>query len=323
MTRPRQIPDELRSGGAYPPSTGSFDGSWYIEKDCDSTLLGMRVDAVLHEEKSAYQKITVYDTPFFGRVLTLDDIIMLTERDEFVYHEMIVHVPLCQLQRPRSVLVVGGGDCGALREILKHPGIERAVQCEIDERVTRVCADHFDWVEETIADPRVELVFDDGAAYIDANPDAFDLIVIDSTDPVGPASALFLREFYARARRALRNGGILTAQGESPHWDAGMVLTMHEELSAAFKHTAGYLCFMPSYPSGCWHLAWASPDRAPDAWFDEARAAALAPRCEYYNAEIHRASFALPQFARRVIIDRENPFENHDRRVRTAPNEDS
>lgn len=316
MTRPGPNPDALREGATMPASTGSFDGTWYVEKDCESSLLGLRVSELLHEEASEFQKITIYDTPFFGRVLALDGILNLTERDEFAYHEMLVHVPLCQLREPRSVLIVGGGDCGALREVLKHPQVRRVVLCELDERVTRVCAEHFDWVDPALADSRTVAVFDDGVRYVEKQRAAFDLVVLDSTDPSGAALGLFTRDFYGKVGRALRPGGIMTAQAESPHWDAAMIVAMREELRAAFRQTTGYLCCIPTYPSGCWHLAWAANDRAPDAYFDGPRAASLESSCLYYNPAVHHAAFALPAFARRIIELGENPFERYDDRVR-------
>ncbi len=143
------------------------EGQWCMEENASAARFGVRWDKLLHEEQSDYQSIKVFQSAKFGRFLTLDDCMMLTERDEFVYHEMLTHIPLCSIREPKSVLVIGGGDMGIIREVLKHDSIERAVLCEIDERVTRVCEDYFPWVKETIADPRVELVFDDGVKYIE------------------------------------------------------------------------------------------------------------------------------------------------------------
>ena len=168
---------------------GRVSGDWYYEENAGTTRFGIRVTEKLHEERSAFQKLVVYETAFFGRVLTLDDVVMLTERDEFVYHEMLVHVPLCSMPEPRRVLIVGGGDCGALREALKHPNLERVVQCDIDERVTRVSEKFFPWVGKTLTDPRAELVFGDGIDYVKRHATSFDLVVVDSTDPVGPAES--------------------------------------------------------------------------------------------------------------------------------------
>ncbi|MFQ5655103.1 MAG: polyamine aminopropyltransferase [Planctomycetota bacterium] len=297
------VPGELAAGSCG----GSFDGDWHTEEHRGACRLGFRVAGVLHDEVSPLQRIRVYDTPFFGRVLTLDDLVMLTERDEFVYHEMLVHVPLLSLESPRSLLVVGGGDCGCIREALRHPTLERIVQCEIDERVTRVCEEWFPWVAETIADPRVELVFADAVELIAGSAEAFDVVVIDSTDPVGPAAALFRQAFYRQVARSLRRGGVMSAQTESPHWDAPLVGAIYRELRGAFRQVHAYLGNIPSYPSGGWSWAWASNDRAPDGFFDEGRAAAIAETCRYYNPALQRAAFALPNHARRAV-DGEDPF---------------
>ncbi|RMD81505.1 MAG: polyamine aminopropyltransferase [Candidatus Dadabacteria bacterium] len=316
MSTPEDKKDPIGAGDPAPATAGFFDGDWYFEEDNGSSRIGMRVEARLHEEVSPYQKITVYQSPFFGKILTLDDVIMLTERDEFVYHEMLVHVPLLAHPNPRSVLVIGGGDCGCIREIVKHKSVERIVQCEIDERVTAVCAEHFPWVKSAIEDPRVELVFADGIAYVKEHPGEFDAILIDSTDPIGPSKALFQAPFYRSVEAALRGPGIVTAQAESPHWDAPLIAAIGAELRKAFPHVTGYLCMIPSYPSGCWHLAFASREPVARQPADPARAAAIAESCLYYTPEVHAAAFALPRFAELVIREGKNPFERFDRRNR-------
>lgn len=288
---------------------GRVSGDWYYEENAGTTRFGIRVTEKLHEERSEFQKLAVYETAFFGRVLTLDDVVMLTERDEFVYHEMLVHVPLCSMPEPRRVLIVGGGDCGALREALKHPNLERVVQCDIDERVTRVSEKFFPWVGKTLTDPRAELVFSDGIDYVKRHATSFDLVVVDSTDPVGPAAGLFGRDFYAAAMRALRPGGVMTAQTESPHWQADLVATIYAEMRACFRHADAYACWLPTYPSGCWTLAYASSDRRHDEYFDEHRALEIERHCRYYNRALQRGAFALPTFARDVVYRGVDPFE--------------
>lgn len=301
---------------ALPVGRGRRVGEWFEEENVGAARLGLRIRTLLHEERSPFQKLSLYDTAFFGKVLTLDDVVMLTERDEFVYHEMLVHVPLCSMPRPRRVLIIGGGDCGALREVLRHPEIERAVQCDIDERVTRVSERFFPWVRETLADPRAEAVFEDGVAYIDRHEGEFDLIAVDSTDPIGPAAGLFAGEFYRRVIRALRPGGVMTAQTESPHWNPDLVADIYREMKASFPRVAAYGCWIPTYPSGCWTMAYASPDRSPTDHFDESRAAALETGCRYYNRALQTAAFALPNFARSVVYDGVDPFASYTRAQR-------
>jgi spermidine synthase len=306
-----QLPEAFRA----PASVGSFDGVWLTEVFERVARQGIWTSELLHDEISPWQRIAVYDTGFFGRVLTLDGLVMLTERDEFVYHEMLVHVPLCSLSEARSVLIIGGGDCGTLREVLKHPDVARVVLCEIDERVTRVAARWFSWVEPACADPRVELVFADGCDYVDGHRHEFDLVMVDSTDPVGAAAGLFLRDFYRKVVRALRPGGVVAAQTESPHWNPGMVSTIYAELRTEFEHVSPYVGFVPTYPSGMWSWAWASRDRAHDDHFDARRAEAVSATCRYYNPGIHRAAFALPTFVK-SIVKGGAPFEKFDRRHR-------
>ncbi len=316
-TLPPERP-EIPDGLSVAPHRGSFDGSWHTEESPFASRLGIHVTERLHEERSSLQKITVYDSGFFGRVLTLDDIVMFTERDEFVYHEMLVHVPLCSIPDPRSVLLIGGGDCGCLREVLKHSCIESVVQCEIDERVTRVCENWFPWVREAISDPRVELVFDDAVRYIEKQNDAFDLVIVDSTDPTDAAVGLFLSDFYKKVARGLRRGGVMTAQTESPHWDSQLVPTLYAQIRQAFSCVSTYLGGVPTYPSGTWSWAYASMERRPHDYLDRTRSESVCASCRYYNSELHHAAFVLPNFVRRLLAG-ENPFERFDenhRRIR-------
>ncbi len=321
MTDDKIIPEGLVDGEAMPASRGFVEDGWFFEEDSGATRLGIRIHRKLHEETTPYQTIHVYETGFFGRMLTLDDIMMFTERDEFVYHEMLVHVPLCSIPEPRQVLIIGGGDCGCLREALKHPSVERVVQCDIDERVTAVSREFFPWVEKAAADPRAELLFEDGVAYIERNRDTFDLVIIDSTDPKGPAVGLFLSEFYQKVGAALKPGGVMVAQTESPHWGAAAVGAIYGQLRGAFAHVSTFLGYIPTYPSGSWSWAYAGKDHRHDAFFDEARVAALEPSCLYYNREVHRAAFALPTFVRRTT-EGDNPFATFDQRHRELVGQD-
>jgi spermidine synthase len=309
LSKPLDSSGDPDTRDGLPVGRGRVSGDWYYEENPGASRLGIRVCEKVHEERSAYQTLAVYETAFFGRVLTLDDVVMLTERDEFVYHEMLVHVPLCSMPEPQRVLIIGGGDCGALREALKHPSVEKVVQCDIDERVTRVSEDFFPWVREACADPRAELVFADGIDYVARHAASFDLVVVDSTDPVGPAAGLFVRDFYTAVIGALRRGGVMTAQTESPHWNADLVAAIYREIRASFRHGAAYACWMPTYPSGCWTLAYASPDRRHDEFFDERRAFEIETRCRYYNRALQQGAFALPTFARDVVDRGVDPFE--------------
>jgi len=309
------IPDPLIEGKIWPTSRGFVDGDWYIEEDGSASRLAIRVTGKLHEERSPFQKLAVFESSCFGRFLTLDDVVMFTERDEAVYHEMLVHVPLCSMPEPRNVLIIGGGDAGCLREALKHRSVQKVVQVDIDERVTRVCQKFFPWVGPAINDPRAELIFADGVEYVSKHAGEFDVVIIDSTDPVGPAVGLFLRDFYARVANTLSEGGIMTAQTESPSWGAHLMSAIYPEMRAAFAEVTAYIGCVPSYPSGSWSWAFASNNRKPHDFFDAERAALIEKSCQYYNSAIHRAAFALPNHARQALAG-ENPFEHYDRRHR-------
>jgi spermidine synthase len=271
---------------------------WYYEPYKEITAVGIRIRELVHAERSAYQEIKVYDTLGHGRLLTLDGMVMLTELDEFVYHDLITHLPLCMHADPKRVLVIGGGDGGSVREILKHPSVEQVVLCEIDERVTRVCQRYIPSVAGHLEDPRVALQFADGVEFVRAHEAAFDVIVVDSSEPEGPAAGLFRRAFFADLRRALRPGGVIAAQTESPFYSAATVRDVYNELRSVFREV--HPCFgpVPTYPGGTWTWALASDTRTP-VMLDRARAAAL--RCRYFNLDIAAGAFALPNFIRELV----------------------
>lgn len=274
--------------------------TWFYEHYKNVSAVGIHATNLVHEEKSEFQSIAVHDTVGHGRLLVLDGMVMLTELDEFVYHELITHVPLCVHPDPKSVLVVGGGDGGAVREILRHPGVERVVQCEIDERVTRVCQQFIPVVASQVEHPKVELVFADAVQYVADHPGTFDCILVDSTEPIGPAEALFGKPFFESLKRALKPGGIVTAQAESPFYAADVVKDTFATYREVFKHVHGYHGVIPTYPSGLWTFVWASDEHRPDA-VHEARAAALEPDCRWYSRETARGAFMLPAFVRRLV----------------------
>jgi spermidine synthase len=271
---------------------------WFYEPYNDISAIGIHITDLLHHEQSPFQDIKVHATKGHGRLLLLDDMVMLTELDEFVYHDLITHMPLCIHADPRQVLVVGGGDGGTVREVLKHPGVERVVLCEIDERVTRVCQQWIPSVAGALEDPRVELVFADAVEYVRGHTGVFDAVLVDSSEPIGLAAGLFEGSFFADLRRALRPGGIVSAQTESPFYAAETVRNVFREIRGVFQQVHGYIASIPTYPSGCWTFALASDERTP-AMLDERRAAAL--RCKYFNLGVARGAFSLPEFARLLI----------------------
>jgi spermidine synthase len=272
--------------------------TWFYEHYRDISAVGIRTTGLVHQERSAYQSIAVHETAGHGRLLTIDDMVMLTELDEFAYHELLTHVPMCVHAYPREVLVVGGGDGGTVREVLAHDSVEHVVLCEIDERVTRVCQAHIPSVAAALDDPRVELVFADAAAHVGARRGCFDVILVDSTEPIGPAKALFREAFFRDLAAALRPGGVIASQAESPFYAPEIVRDLFATVRRVFAEVHGYLGVIPTYPGGGWVFCLASDTRRPQD-VDLERAAQLGRR--YYSPEIAATAFALPPFIAKLV----------------------
>ncbi len=271
---------------------------WFTEAvEDEGVAFSLAIDERVHEEQSEYQQIEVYRTRRWGRLLVLDGCVMLTERDEFLYHEMMSHPALFAHREPRRVAIVGGGDCGILREVLRHPGVEYAVQVEIDERVTRVAEEHFPDLCAANTDERAELRFTDGLRWIrEAEPESLDVVIVDSTDPVGPAAGLFTREFLSDVRQALGPGGIVVQQSESPllHRDS-VIGPLHRAANEAGFDGVHTLTFpVPSYPSGWWSATLMVNGGDPRN-FRESDSEEKPFETRYYNADIHRAALAVPE----------------------------
>ena len=273
---------------------------WFIENYDEKASLGLKVRKKLHEEQSKFQKIDIYETEFFGNLLTLDGLVMLTEKDEFVYHEMITHIPLCTIKNPERVLVIGGGDGGAVREILKHDSIKEVVMCEIDQRVTDLCRIYFPTTTCRLDDPRVKLHFEDGFKFMDGYEGYFDLIITDSSDPVGPGVALFQEDYYRLVKKALKPGGIMVSQSESPWYFEDTMTSMTGAMAKVFRNVQTYIALVTLYPSGLWTMTAAS-DSLSLLDFDEKRSAEIAKTCKYYNPEIHKGALALPNFVKKIV----------------------
>lgn len=270
---------------------------WFTDT-IDHFGITCRVKAVLHHERSPFQEIAVYDTDAFGRLLALDNVTMTNDKDEFVYHEMMAHVPLVTHPDPRRVLVIGGGDGGVVREVLKHPGVERVRLVEIDERVIAVCRRYFPAISCGLSDPRAEVIVGDGIEHARRARGEYDVIVVDSTDPVGPAVGLFQEDFYRSVHAALGEDGLFVAQSESPFFNADLLAGIHRTLRGIFPIVRLYLIAVPTYPGGLWTVTLGSKRHDPLA-FAEARAAALKTR--YYSPDVHRAAFALPPFVQEIL----------------------
>lgn len=262
--------------------------------------MSYRIKQTLHVEESQYQKIAVLDSHQYGRMLMLDNIVQTTELDEFVYHEMITHVALNSHPNPRKVLVVGGGDGGTMREIVKHDSIEQAVLAEIDERVIAAARQYLPTISCALDHPRVKIQIADGIQYVKDTKDEYDLIIVDSTDPIGPAVGLFAQEFYRDLFAALKPDGMFVAQTESPWVDAKLITQLHSVLRDIFPTVKLYLAGIPTYQSGQYSFTICSKQ------YDPLVIQPGKPELEtkYYSPEIHKAAFVLPPFIQDIVDGR-------------------
>ncbi len=276
---------------------------WYTEKHSENVGITMKVTRSLFSGKSEFQELEILETLEYGRMMLLDGLVMVTERDEFVYHDMITHPALFTHPDPKKVLVIGGGDGGTIREIMKHKGVELAVLCEIDGLVIDKSIELLPTMACEIdgKNPRVKLHVDDGLAYIRDHQDEFDIILVDSTDPIGPAVGLFEEDFYRLVFGALKKDGIMVAQSESPFYHPEIQKSMYKNLRAVFPIVEMYQAFIPTYPSGFWSFAFASKQYHPVKDFDRNRAAQRGFQTRYYNEDLHLGAFMLPTFARENI----------------------
>jgi spermidine synthase len=275
------------------------DSSWFTEV-CEEggTALSFQIRAKLHQETSAFQHIEIYSTSHFGNLMVIDGFVMLTARDNFLYHEMMSHPALFTHPDPRKVVIIGGGDCGTLREVLKHRGVQHALQVDIDERVTRLSEQYFPELCESNQDPRAELYFGDGIQWMkDAQAGSVDVIIVDSTDPIGPAEGLFTEAFFTDCHRALSDFGVIVQQSESPllHYES-IIQPMHRAMrSAGFSDTISLPFPQPCYPSGWWSATLAVKQGEIRS-FRVADAQAKPFSTRYYNAAVHQSALAQPEF---------------------------
>lgn len=269
---------------------------WFNEEDSDGLRFSYQVKDVLCTEKTPFQKISVIDTVAYGRTLLLDDLVMCTEKDEFVYHEMIAHIPSLFCQNLKNVLVIGGGDGGTVRELCKHTEIESITLCEIDARVIEVSKDFFPNISCGYKDPRVKILVGDGVKYVAEHAaQAFDLIIVDSTDPIGPGEGLFTKEFYGNVSRLLTSGGAMVCQSESPWFERSLLQRISNHLRSGFDHLHPYIASIPTYPRGLWSFTLATHQERHPLTIDWGRLEAVGT-LRYLNPAVAAAAFALPNF---------------------------
>lgn len=274
---------------------------WSSEVFQDRYRLDFRVERVLHAEQSAFQHIEIFETLQMGRVLALDGIYMTSEADEFYYHEMLVHPALTTAPRVERVLIIGGGDGGTAREVLRHPDVKTCVMVEIDEAVVRACREHLPSIGTAFDDPRLELRFEDGVAFVEnAVGPPFDVVILDGSDPVGPAEGLFGASFYRGVRRRLAEDGVFALQSESPTVYPEVFFDIQASLREVFKEVHPYFGSVMLYGAGMWTWTWASAQGDPLAPRPP-RLPAAEKAARYYNRDVHRAAFAQPSFIRQGL----------------------
>lgn len=274
---------------------------WIKEEQIENAVMTYKVKETLHIEKTKYQDLAIVDTYEFGRMLLLDGIVQTTIGDEYVYHEMITHIPLYTHKNPKKVLVVGGGDGGSIREILKHESVEKAVLCEIDERVVELSKKYLPEISCGLNDPRAEVIIGDGIKYVLDHKNEFDVIIVDSTDPIGAAEGLFNVNFYKSLYDCLTPDGIFVAQTETPFYLPKVVKQVYDDVNNVFPITKLFMAAIPTYPSGYWSFTMGSKKYDPELTdiskipdFDT----------KYYHKDLHKASFVLPKFVKNLIMDK-------------------
>lgn len=278
---------------------------WFSENHTKNVKFSVKVTKQLYSHKSEFQQIDVFESPEFGRFLTLDGYMMLTEKDEFIYHEMITHVPMAVHPNVRNVLVIGGGDGGTVRELLKYPEIETIDLVEIDEEVVEVSKKYLKQTAECLnnTDGRIRFHFADGLKYIRRCEDMYDLIIVDSTDPFGPGEGLFTMEFYGNCQKALREDGIMVNQHESPFYteDAIAMQRAHKRIVNSFDICRVYQAHIPTYPSGHWLFGFATKKYHPLRDFDPIRWEKRGIKTKYYTTHLHKGAFYVPAYVEELL----------------------
>ena len=277
---------------------------WYTENHTENVHFGIKIKEHIFSNQSDFQKVDVFETYEFGKMLTLDGLIMVTEKDEYIYHDMIVHVPMASNSNIKKVLVIGGGDGGTVRELTRYKSIERIDLVEIDKIVVDVSKKYIPLTANKLNDKRVNIYYEDGIKFVNSKENIYDLIIVDSTDPIGPGEGLFTLDFYKNCYKALTKDGILVNQSESPYYerDARELKRSHNKIKTVFPISKIYQFHMPTYPSGHWLFGFNSKGIDPmnnniEKWDD------LGIKTKYYNTDIHKGSFMLPTYVKEMIKD--------------------
>lgn len=276
---------------------------WYTENQTKNVNFSMKVKKHLYSEKSPFQKIDIIDTYEFGRVLVIDNWTMITEKDEFIYHEMITHVSMATNKDIKNVLVIGAGDGGTVRELSRYNTIEKIDMVEIDEAVVKASMEFLPFTANKLKDERVNLYFEDGIKFVKGKENLYDLIIVDSTDPIGPGEGLFTMDFYNDCFNALTSKGILINQCESPYYpnNAKEMKRSFSKLKSLFNICEAYQYHMPTYASGHWMFCFASKELHPIKDLNEDYWNSLGLKTKYYNTNLHKGSFMLPNYVKEIL----------------------
>lgn len=275
-------------------------GRWFAETLHEDVRFSFRSGNVLYEQRTAHQDLVLFENAAFGKVLMLDGVTQVTTADEFIYHEMMSHVPLFAHGAARRVLIVGGGDCGIAEEVLKHAALERLVLAEIDQSVVDFSKEHFaEFNAAAFEDPRLDIRIGDGMAFVAETEERFDVIIVDSTDPIGPGKILFSQAFYDACHRALADGGVMVTQNGVPFMQGEELTTSIRRFSAKFADVHAYIAAIPTYVGGHMALGWAAKNpglRQTELSVLTERFAATGITTRYYTPAVHVAAFALPRY---------------------------
>jgi len=272
-----------------------MSGNWYTEKQTENFGITMKINKTLHVEQTEWQFLEMAETAEWGNMLFLDGMVMTSQKDEFVYHEMVAHVPLFTHPNPENVLVVGGGDGGVIREVIKHPKAKKATLVDIDGKVIEYSKKYLPEIAGELDNPRVEVIVGDGFMHIAKSENEYDVIMVDSTEPMGPAVDLFTKGFYAGIHKALKEDGLFVAQSDNPWFKADLIKQVQSDVKEIFPITKLYTANIPTYPSGLWCFTIGSkkhdPLTVPAEQFHEIET-------KYYTKELHSAAFVLPKFVK-------------------------
>lgn len=277
---------------------------WFTENHTKNVRFSIKVAKQIFTEQTEYQQIDIFDSFEFGRFLTLDGFMMLTQKDEFIYHEMITHIPMATNPNIKNVLVIGAGDGGTIRELCRYISIQNIDMVEIDEKVVIASKKYLPFTANSLGDKRVNIFYQDGLKFVRTRQNLYDLIIVDSTDPFGPGEGLFTKEFYGNCYNALTENGILVNQHESPYYndDAKAMQRAHKRISSVFPVCKVYQAHIPTYPSGHWLFGFASKNLNP-LKADLSQWLQLGLKTRYYNTELHYGCFAVPTYVKELLND--------------------